>query len=195
MRWADLGPTPGQAAELVDEVLDRTGVERHGRSVSESGSGSVSAPASVAEASSTPPKPGRPPGTPPSAEAGHAAEGTQVDGAHRRALHLVDLGDGVVEGGEHEVLEHGHVVGVDGLGADGDVEELHGAGDGDLHRAAARATGDLGLGRLGLGVHELALHLHGLVQQGVDVELVGHGGLLRGKGRFDRWRSGGRRRR
>ena len=58
------------------------------------------------------------------------------------------------------------VVGVDGVGADGDVEELHRAGDGDLHRATAGAPGDLGLGRLGLGVHQLALHLHGLARAG-----------------------------
>ena len=101
-----LGPDARQAAELVDEVLDRTGVERHGRSVV--GVGIGVGVGSVAEVSSTPPKPGRPPGTPPPAEAGHARRGRRgrwppIDD---RCM-LVDLGDGVVEGGEHEVLEHG----------------------------------------------------------------------------------------
>ena len=90
MRWADFGPDAGQAAELVDEVLDRAGV--HGSRLSRGG------------------RRGR--------RAAEAAHGLLADG--------LGLGHGVVDGGEHEVLQHLDVVGVDAPdGVDGHGAELH----------------------------------------------------------------------
>src|SRR5688572_10954945 len=66
----------------------------------------------------------------------HPAEAAEVEAAHGAGLGLLGLGHGVVEGGEHEVLEHPHVLGVDGGGIDRDGAELEAAGDGDLHHAA-----------------------------------------------------------
>src|SRR6266700_7836327 len=75
------------------------------------------------------------------------AEAAHVEAAHGLLREVVDLADGVVDGGEHQVFEHGDVVGIDGVGVDGDRPELHAAGDGDLHHAAARMTLDDLLGR------------------------------------------------
>src|SRR4051794_15094737 len=95
--------------------------------------------------------------------------------AHGRLLELQHLGGGVVEGGQHQVLEHLDVVGVDGVGTDGDRLELAGAVHGDLHRAAARRPLDHLFGRLGLAGDQLLLHLLGLGQELVEVDAAFHG--------------------
>ena len=88
------------------------------------------------------------------------------------------LGHGIVDGGEHEVLQHLDVVrvGVAGrkrVGVDLHGAELHPAGHPHLHRATAGLPFDLGLGRGGLCVEELLLHLLRLLEQ---VAHVGHVG-------------------
>ena len=75
--------------------------------------------------------------------------------AHGLALDLEQLGVHVVQGGEHEVLEHRDVVGVDDLRGDRDAEHLARAGGADPHHAAAGHALDLALGGRLLGRHHL----------------------------------------
>src|SRR5215218_7841588 len=65
-----------------------------------------------------------------------AAQTTEVEAAHGLLGDLAGLGDRIPDGGEHQVLQHGDVVGVDGRGVNGDSLELHAAGDPHLHHAA-----------------------------------------------------------
>ena len=58
-----------------------------------------------------------------------AAEPPMSTPPERAGLELLHLVDGVVERGEHEVLEHLDVVGVDRLGRDRDRLEVHRRGD------------------------------------------------------------------
>ena len=101
-----------------------------------------------------PPRSGKPPSAPSCA----------------RALHLAHLGHGVVQGGQHQVLRHLDVGGVDDLGVDGDRREVAAARDADLHHAAARHAFEDGGRGLGLRLHQLLLHLAGEVEQRAEVE-------------------------
>src|SRR5437588_2796945 len=84
-----------------------------------------------------------------------AAEAAEVEAAHRLLGQLVDLADGVVNGGEDEVFEHGNVGGIDRRGIDRHRLELHGAGDRHLHDAAPRMPFHDLVGRRLLGLHQL----------------------------------------
>src|SRR4051794_38069140 len=75
-----------------------------------------------------------------------AQPATQAEATHGLLVEIVDLGQGVVEGGQDEVFEHPDVVGVDGPGVDGDPLEVHASGDGDLHHAATGRAFDQLLG-------------------------------------------------
>ena len=75
--------------------------------------------------------------------------------AERLPLHVGEAGVEVVEGGQHEVLKHGDVVGVDGFGGDRHAEDGAGAGGPDAHHAPAGHALDLPLGGVGLGRHHL----------------------------------------
>ena len=69
------GPTPGQPPELVDQVLDRTGVGAHGASSAVRRRVVQPSSASIGVAADA-----RPP------EVAHAAEAAEVEAAHRRLL-------------------------------------------------------------------------------------------------------------
>src|SRR5699024_470657 len=74
-----------------------------------------------------------------------------------------------VDRGGHQVLQHLHVVGVHGLGLDGDGQHLMLAVHLDRDHLAGGAGGVLGLLQLSLlGLH-IALHLLGLTHQAVHI--------------------------
>src|SRR4051812_35276211 len=102
------------------------------------------------------------------------AETAEVEVAHGAGLGLLGLGHGVVEGGEHEVLEHRHVVGVDGGRVDGDRPELEAAGHRHLHDPATRLA--LDDRRLGVGPGGQQLLLHALRRGEEVVHVRGHRG-------------------
>ena len=54
------------------------------------------------------------------------------DGAHLLVGELVDAADGLVDGSHDHVLQHIDVLGIEGIGIDGEVDELHLAVDGHL---------------------------------------------------------------
>src|SRR3954447_14273426 len=89
------------------------------------------------------------------AEPAEAPEGGLVD--------VVGSDHGVAHCGQHEILQHLDVGGIDHRWVDRDPLELHPAGDLHLDHAAAGLTLDDLLGRLGLRLHELRLHLLGLL--------------------------------
>src|SRR6266508_2573712 len=53
------------------------------------------------------------------------ADAAEVHAAHRRLRGLGHTGAQIVQRSEHEILEHGHVVGVDGVLLDRHRLELH----------------------------------------------------------------------
>ena len=80
----------------------------------------------------------------------------------------------VADGRDYEVLQRLHVVRVDGLRVDRQRQELSGAGHLRAHQPAARTALYLGLGELGLGSHQLLLHLLRLLHQLLHVGLRRH---------------------
>ena len=68
------------------------------------------------------------------------------DGAHLLVGELVDTADGLVDGSHDHVLQHIDVLGIEGIGVDGEVDELHLAVNGHLdHAAAGRGVDGLGI--------------------------------------------------
>src|SRR5581483_9855045 len=144
MRWADLGPTPGR------------------RPSSSMRSWTGPAYTSAAGRAGHPREAGHAPG--------QAPEVAEVERAHGAVVELPGPGHGVVDGGQHQVLEHLHVSGVDGLGVDADGPELHAAGDAHLHHAPARLALDLLFSRGRLRLEEALLHGLGLLEEAAQVE-------------------------
>src|SRR5690606_37991604 len=171
MRWADFGPMPGNRpnssmsswtdAEYTDarSVVLVAGLEQAAEATAEAAHRLL--------------------------HLGSAEQPAEIEPAHRRLLGLVHLADGVVQRGEHEVLEEARVVGVDDARVDAHRAEVEPAGDRHDDRAAAGRPLDDRVRRLGLRGEELLLHLLGLGEQPAEVErllrariVVGHGVLL-----------------
>src|SRR5205807_2189551 len=87
MRWADFGPTPGSRPS--SSIRSWTG-PAYKPLLRGSGAGGASTAEQPAEAA------------------------THAEATHGLLVDVVDLGQGVVQGGQHEILQHGHVVGIDG---------------------------------------------------------------------------------
>src|SRR4051794_3757076 len=113
MRWADLGPTPGRRPSSSIRSWTGPAYKPLLR-------GSGPRGGSTAE------------------EAAEAA--THAEATHGLLVELVDLGQGVVQGGQDEVFQHADVVGVDRPGIDGHPLELHAAADRDFDHAPARGA-------------------------------------------------------
>ena len=78
--------------------------------------------------------------------------------------HLLRRAARLGDGGDHEVLEHLDVVGIDGAGIDLDRLQVAVAGDGGGDHAAAGGAGHLGRRDLGLRLLHRGLHLLHLPQ-------------------------------
>src|SRR3954469_4073168 len=105
------------------------------------------------------------------AQAAAAAEATG-ERTHPAGGQLVGVVLGIADGGDDEVLQRLQVVGIDGGWRDGEGGQLPAAGHRRRDQLAARTAGDLGLGQLLLGGHQLLLHLLGLLQQRRQIGLA-----------------------
>ena len=66
------------------------------------------------------------------------------DGAHLLVGEFVDAADGLVDSSHDHVLQHIDILGIEGIGIDGEVDELHLAVNGHLdHTAAGRGVDGL----------------------------------------------------
>src|SRR5205807_4537598 len=98
-----------------------------------------------------------------------------TEAAERLLLGSIHLVHGIVQGGQHEVLQHLDIVRVNSVRADAHGPELHTPGDRDVDRAAAGYAFVHLLGRRRLRIHQLLLHLLRLFEQRTEVgTLVGH---------------------
>ena len=155
MRCADLGPTPG----------------RRPSSSMRSWTGPAYRPVTTV-AEQPPPR-----------------QAAEVEAAERRRAHACcssrDLADGVVQRGQHEVLQHLDVVGIDRRRVDrrpswnSMAPVTH-----DLHHAAAGDALDHRVGRLLLGGQQLLLHLWRLLEQRAHVEAASRRTARRRAGRW-----------
>src|SRR4051794_3414206 len=93
------------------------------------------------------------------------------DRAHLLGRELADGAVRVAHGGDDQVLQGLHVVGVDRLRVDGQRSQLAAAGERGGDQPAARGAGDLGRRQLGLRRGELLLHLLSLLEQLLHVRL------------------------
>ena len=85
------------------------------------------------------------------------------DGAHLLVGELVDAADGLVDSSHNHVLQHIDVLGIERIGVNSEVDELHLAVDSHLdHAAAGRGVDGLGLEVLLRG-GKLLLHLASLL--------------------------------
>src|SRR5919107_507950 len=89
-------------------------------------------------------------------------------------LQLLGGAHGLVDGGEHHVLEQVRIVGVDRLGRDRDRLDGEVPGDLDLDHPAARGGLDLLVLELLLRLHHLLLHLLDLPHHLLHVRGLGH---------------------
>src|SRR3954467_10935374 len=96
---------------------------------------------------------------------GTEAPGGSGEGAHRLGGEFVPPSLGVPDGGDDQVLQRLEVVRVDGGGRDREPGQLTAAGHGRNDQFAARGTGDFGVRELLLGCDQLLLHLLRLLEQ------------------------------
>src|SRR5258708_7392475 len=89
-------------------------------------------------------------------------------------LRLLRCLERAVDGGEHQILQHGDVARVDGLLVDLDLLHLALAVGGDHHHPAARRSGDGLLRQLLLRLLHLLLQRLRLLHERVQVEWHGH---------------------
>jgi N-acetylmuramoyl-L-alanine amidase len=111
------------------------------------------------------------------AETGQAEAAPGVAQAACQRTHLLGLQflrrpGGVLQSSDEEVLQRLDILGVDDLRIDAHGPHLTGGGARDLHQTVAGLTDDLGRGELGLGGHQLLLHLLRLLQDHLHVGLT-----------------------